>query len=191
MRIQEICDKNAFLLDTSGFLQIEPSCYIYNEQFSIHGKLLKTTDAGVIIAPHINSSINVNYNIQMPNNSNNHRFIHGNSDEYGKFINKLQKETDISNQIVIPEDSNITFGFMLTTIFIMFIFAIYILRKKCFDYHQQYFIEPFFRSSSKYFAIHILLILPHFPNDESNAYAITLPCIYVIHNFVQFSRLTF
>lgn len=156
MRIQEICDKNAFLLDTSGFLQIEPSCYVYNEQFSIHGKLLETTDAGVIIAPHMNSSINVNYNVQMPNNSNNHRFIHGNSDEYGKLINKLHQETDISNQIVIPEDSNITFGFMLTTIFIMFIFAIYILRKKCFDYHQQYFIEPFFRSNFIAIIIEIL-----------------------------------
>lgn len=65
MHMQEICkdavSSTPFTIDTR-FLQINPTYFIDNEQFTIHGKQIKQTDAGILIAPRLNVSFNINHN---------------------------------------------------------------------------------------------------------------------------------
>lgn len=117
---------------------------MYNEQFTLHGKAFKETDGGIILTPQFNTSIDFSINNKPEiDSSNNHQFIHHDySNEFGKMINKLQKQRENIDKISFNHNHYPYLSIFLLMISIAMIFsAIFAHRKKIKSIHQRYVVE--------------------------------------------------
>lgn len=151
--VNEICESGdtvkSLSLTSSGFLQIDPDCYMYNEQFTLHGKAFKETDGGIILTPKFNASIDVNLKPPHIENNNNHQFIHHDySNEFGKIIHKLQAQKDNVEKMTIDHsDGNHSSVIIFIIVCITIIAVIFKFKQKIMAFQERYITEPISQSN--------------------------------------------